>query len=84
MIALLVAVLGTAFAQRAVSGTVTGDDGELLIGASVAVKGTSSGARTDVNGKYSVNVPAGAGTLVLRTPDMKLRRLHSELPTWWM
>lgn len=63
-IALFVVVLSTALAQRAVSGTVTGDDGELLIGASVAVKGAASGARTDVNGKYSVNVPAGAGTLV--------------------
>jgi hypothetical protein len=30
--ALFVVVLGTALAQRAVSGTVTGDDGELLIG----------------------------------------------------
>ncbi|MFM8372733.1 MAG: carboxypeptidase-like regulatory domain-containing protein, partial [Bacteroidota bacterium] len=62
--ALVFAVLGIAMAQRSVTGTVTGDDGEALIGASVAIKGTTGGARTDANGKYTVNVPAGSSVLV--------------------
>jgi TonB-linked SusC/RagA family outer membrane protein len=62
-LALVFAGFGLALAQRTVTGTVTGD-GEALIGASVAVKGASGGARTDVDGKYSVQVPAGATTLV--------------------
>ncbi|MCC6411945.1 MAG: SusC/RagA family TonB-linked outer membrane protein [Saprospiraceae bacterium] len=61
---LLLAVAGMAMAQRTVSGTVTGDDGETLIGATVSVKGTSGGARTDLNGRYSVQVPEGSNTLV--------------------
>ena len=61
---LLLLSVGIATAQRTVVGTVTGDDGEALIGASVRVAGASAGARTDVNGKYKVDVPAGATTLV--------------------
>ncbi|HRI58494.1 MAG TPA: SusC/RagA family TonB-linked outer membrane protein [Saprospiraceae bacterium] len=56
---------GLALAQRTVSGTVTGDDGETLVGASVRVQGTNVGAVTDVSGKYTVNVPAGATTLTI-------------------
>lgn len=61
---LLLAIAGTALAQRTVVGTVKGDDGEALIGASIRVKGTSTGAVTDMNGKYSVLVPAGSSVLV--------------------
>lgn len=60
---LLCCAAGLALAQRTVSGTVTGDDGETLIGASVRVQGTAVGAVTDVSGKYTVEVPAGATTL---------------------
>jgi len=61
----VLAVVGVSVAQRTVSGTVSGDDGENLIGATISVKGTSSGTRTDVNGRYSVQVPAGSNTLVI-------------------
>lgn len=61
---LLLAVVGLAFAQRAVTGVVTGDDGDALIGASVAVKGATAGTRTDINGKYTISVPTGSGVLV--------------------
>jgi TonB-linked SusC/RagA family outer membrane protein len=63
---LVLAVVGFALAQRTVMGTVKGDDGEALIGATVAVKGSNTGARTDIDGKYSVQVPAGATVLVFR------------------
>jgi TonB-linked SusC/RagA family outer membrane protein len=39
-----------------VKGTVTSENGEGLPGASVIVKGTSTGTTTDVDGKYSLNV----------------------------
>jgi TonB-dependent starch-binding outer membrane protein SusC len=55
----------TAMAQRTISGTVADDAGEPLIGASVLVKGTSAGTSTDINGLFSLNVPAGGTTLVV-------------------
>lgn len=61
---LVFAVVSISLAQRVVTGTVTGDDGEPLIGASVRAKNTNAGALTDVNGRYSINVPSDANTLV--------------------
>ena len=61
---LLLSMAGLALAQRTVVGTVKGDDGEALIGASVRVKGATIGAVTDASGKYSVNVPAGSNVLI--------------------
>lgn len=55
---------GLAMAQRTVSGTVTDAKGETLIGASVLVKGTTTGTVTDFDGKYSLSVPEGAKTIV--------------------
>lgn len=48
----------------AITGTVTGPDGEALIGATVQIKGTSVGTVTDADGKYSINAPDEATTLV--------------------
>ncbi len=56
--------VGSMLAQRTVQGTVTSEDGEPLIGASVLVKGTSVGTVTDYDGKYSLTVPEGSNTLV--------------------
>jgi TonB-linked SusC/RagA family outer membrane protein len=53
-----------ALSQRTVSGTVIGDDGEPLIGATVRVKNTNSGTVSDVNGRYSVDAPADASVIV--------------------
>ncbi len=66
---LLLAFLGflgmQAWAQKTITGTVTSaDDGSPLPGVSVVVKGTNVGTITDVDGKYSLNVPANAKTLV--------------------
>ncbi|MDO4511457.1 MAG: carboxypeptidase-like regulatory domain-containing protein [Bacteroidales bacterium] len=41
--------------QSKVVGTVTDANGEPLIGASVKVKGSNTGAATDANGKFSLN-----------------------------
>ncbi len=46
--------------QRTVSGQVTDEKGEPMIGVSVLVKGTKTGAITDFNGNFKIDVPAGA------------------------
>ncbi len=53
-----------AFAQRiTVNGKVADGNGEPLIGVNVSVKGTTMGIITDVDGNYTLQVPAN-GTLV--------------------
>ncbi|ARK12865.2 TonB-dependent receptor [Fibrella sp. ES10-3-2-2] len=46
------------------TGRITSDVGETLPGVSVVLKGTSTGTTTDVNGRYSLNVPSAGSTLV--------------------
>lgn len=48
-----------AYAQSTVTGTVTDTSGEPIIGARVMVKGAKVGVVTDIDGFYSINVPAG-------------------------
>lgn len=49
-----------ALAQKVISGTVIAhDDGQPVIGATVMVQGTKTGTTTDIDGKFSVSVPAG-------------------------
>lgn len=62
---LVLFALGMAISQRSVTGTVSDSKGEVLIGASVLVKGTSNGAVTNIDGQYSVSVPTGSTTLVV-------------------
>ena len=52
---------GTAFAQSGiVQGTVTDDQGETLIGATVMIVGTTQGTITDVDGRFTIaSVPVG-------------------------
>jgi TonB-linked SusC/RagA family outer membrane protein len=53
-----------AYAQKTITGTVTDERGEEIIGASVAVKGTTNGTISDTSGKFSLSVPE-KGTLVI-------------------
>jgi TonB-linked SusC/RagA family outer membrane protein len=48
---------------QSVSGVVTDATGEPLAGVSIAVKGTTIGAITDVDGKYSISVPSEESVL---------------------
>ncbi|MGB3801834.1 MAG: SusC/RagA family TonB-linked outer membrane protein, partial [Lewinella sp.] len=57
-------VMGIAMAQRAISGTVTDNEGESLIGVSILVEGSSTGTVTDIDGNYSLSVPEGSNTLI--------------------
>jgi TonB-dependent SusC/RagA subfamily outer membrane receptor len=63
--AMMLFVIGATIAQRSVTGTVTGQDGEPLIGASVLLKGTTVGTITDFDGNYELEVPEGPQTLVI-------------------
>ena len=55
----LVLSIGTAFGQTKINGTVFSQgDGEPIIGASVMVQGTTAGTVTDIDGKFTMDVPA--------------------------
>src|SRR5256885_3492545 len=56
----------SAFAQRAITGTVTDSaNGRPLQSVSVIIKGTSAGTQTAADGRFTINVPANANTLVI-------------------
>ncbi|MDP4204912.1 MAG: TonB-dependent receptor [Bacteroidota bacterium] len=47
-----------------VTGTITNEKGEPIIGVSILLKGTTIGTATDVDGNYSIDVPVGSKTLL--------------------
>jgi hypothetical protein len=54
------------FAQtRKISGTVQGDNGAVIAGASITVKGSTKGTTTNNDGKFTIEVPT-SGKPVLR------------------
>ena len=62
---------------KTISGIVTSsDNGEALIGVTVMVKGTSTGTITDINGKYTINVPGNNAVLVFTMIGMKRAELN--------
>lgn len=64
IVAFLMLLCNFAVAQRTVKGKVTdAESGEGLIGATITVVGTTRGATTDIDGNYSVEVPAGSTQL---------------------
>jgi len=59
--------MGTAMAQGFVKGTVVdADNSETLLGASVVVKGTTTGVSTGLSGTFNLSVPAGSQTIVIQ------------------
>jgi TonB-linked SusC/RagA family outer membrane protein len=57
--------IGDAFAQvRKVTGTITDEEGEMLPGTTVLVKGTTTGTITDAKGNYSIEISGSSRTLV--------------------
>ncbi len=57
---LLCLLCSAAWAQQAVTGTVTDGDGFPLTGVNVLVVGSSSGTVTDLDGAYSITAPDGS------------------------
>ena len=66
IVASMLLFVGTALAQTKITGTViSGDDGEPIIGASIVVEGVSgAGAITDIDGHFTIDVPAGKKLVV--------------------
>lgn len=67
LLLLVMAIYGVpgAHAQQTITGVVKDSStGESLLGATVLVKGTTSGTVTDIDGRYSLRVPDLQGTLV--------------------
>ncbi|MBW3468096.1 SusC/RagA family TonB-linked outer membrane protein [Arthrospiribacter ruber] len=64
--ALMLMSIQSAMAQsRTVTGTVTSpEEPEGIPGVNVVVKGSSTGTITDIDGRFSINVPQGANALV--------------------
>ena len=68
---------GTVFAQsRTITGKVTSkEDGMTIPGVSVFVKGTLIGTVTDINGVYSIDVPASGKILTFSSLGMKSKEV---------
>lgn len=64
LLAMLLCV-GVVMAQTTVSGIISDESGEPLIGANVVVKGSTTGTITDIDGSYTVTLPEGENTLVV-------------------
>ena len=63
--------LSLAYAQNVtVSGVVSAISGESVIGAGVLIEGTATGVTTDLDGRYTIDVPAN-GTLVFSSIGYK-------------
>lgn len=63
-ILLLFFSINSALAQNSVSGKVTDENGEAIIGATILKKGTFSGTSTDVNGDYTLSFIEPSITLI--------------------
>ena len=56
MMILWIAAMSPLYAQeRQVTGKVTNDSGEALIGVTISVKGTNRGTNSDANGSFKIN-----------------------------
>ena len=77
MISLLVGIgLATAQTSQVNGVVVSSEDGEPIIGASVLVKGTTTGTITDVEGRFSFqNLPVSAQMLVISFVGMQTQEV---------
>jgi hypothetical protein len=51
--------------QKSVTGKVTDDNNDPVPGANVVVKGTTTGAVTDMDGNFKISVPASSKVLTI-------------------
>ncbi|MCL3780108.1 SusC/RagA family TonB-linked outer membrane protein [Prolixibacteraceae bacterium JC049] len=61
--------------KKVVVGKVTDKSGESLPGVSVVIKGTTIGITTDIDGKYSLTIPANANVLQFSFVGMKTQEV---------
>jgi TonB-dependent starch-binding outer membrane protein SusC len=64
-----------AFAQKPVSGKVSDSKGEGVPGASITVKGTTTGTISDAGGSFKINVPNSGGSLVISSIGYKAQEV---------
>ena len=62
---ILLGILGLAAQTASVSGTVTDENGDPVIGATVLAEGTPTAVATDIDGHFSLLLPAGAKGLTV-------------------
>ena len=67
--------ISSAQQKKEISGIVKDSKGQPLPGVSVVIKGTTSGTITDTDGKFKINVPSDAKTLVFSFVGMKTQDL---------
>nr|HPR31912.1 SusC/RagA family TonB-linked outer membrane protein [Prolixibacteraceae bacterium] len=77
LLLLFMVLMSMAYAQQHnVTGKVTSaDDNTPLPGVSIAIKGTTSGTITDIDGNYSLNVPDPIGTLIFIFVGMRTKEV---------
>src|SRR6188474_274136 len=63
------------FAQRTITGTVTGPDSKPVVGASVIVKGTTVGTTTNDQGAFSIAVPANRDVLLITYVEYEVNEI---------
>lgn len=62
-------------AKKVITGNVKDNRGELLLGVSIVIKGTSTGTVTDIDGNYSIEVPDEHAVLVFNYLGYKTKEL---------
>ncbi|MDQ6814311.1 MAG: carboxypeptidase-like regulatory domain-containing protein, partial [Bacteroidota bacterium] len=63
------------FAQRVVTGTVTGADNQPASGATITVTGTNVATQTDATGKFSISVPQNRNSLTVSYVGAELQTI---------
>ena len=58
-------MISPAFAQQTITGTVTNETGEPLVGSTVIGKGTTQGVITNNQGEFNLTIPDNVSTLVV-------------------
>ena len=70
--------IGQASAQTNITGTVVNsEDGEPVVGATVKVVGTNTGAVTDIDGRFSLSVPSGRSQLEISYVGMETKTVRA-------
>lgn len=75
LVANLFAIVSLYAQQRTITGNVTDESGETLVGVNVVVKGTSTGTATDIDGNFSINVNSNDAILTINYIGYKAQEI---------
>lgn len=64
--------------RKVITGSVKDNKGELLLGVSIVLKGTSTGTVTDADGNYSIEVPDNHAVLIFNYLGYRVKELSVE------